>query len=215
MASTLLVCCSTEMKTILKAIEVDSPVHRVYKQWTRFEDFPRFMQGVKRVILLDDQRLQWETEFSGATKEWFATITDLTPDQRIAWESEDGDYVAGVVTFEPIGTGRTRVNLKLFYDNKGAPAAEADSLSSIANHVEEDLQDFRNSWRSGRVLIGSDEFQDEHYSESPYRCTFHRPDPGPGPTPEPDPPQPPHPFPNPPIPPKQPVLTRLSSVNYL
>ena len=59
------------------------------------------MQGVKKVILLDDQRLQWETEFSGTLKEWDATITDLTPDQRIAWESEDGEYVAGIVTFEP------------------------------------------------------------------------------------------------------------------
>jgi uncharacterized membrane protein len=142
MASTLLVCCSTEMKTILKAIEVDSPVHRVYKQWTRFEDFPRFMQGVKRVILLDDQRLQWETEFSGATKEWFATITDLTPDQRIAWESEDGEYVAGIVTFEPIGTSRTRLNLKLFYDSKGSRRAEEKFLSSVGERVEQDLERF-------------------------------------------------------------------------
>jgi uncharacterized membrane protein len=142
MASTLLVCCSTEMKTILKAIEVDSPVHRVYKQWTRFEDFPRFMQGVKRVILLDDQRLQWETEFSGATKEWFATITDLTPDQRIAWESEDGESVAGIVTFEPVGTSRTRLNLKLFYDSKGSRRAEEKFLSSVGERVEQDLERF-------------------------------------------------------------------------
>jgi hypothetical protein len=62
------------------------------------------------------------------------------------------------------------------------------------------------------MLIGSDGFQDEHCSESPYRCAFHRPDPGPGPTPEPEPPQPPYPFPNPPIPPEQPVLMRLTSV---
>jgi uncharacterized membrane protein len=130
------------MKTILKAIEVDSPVHRVYKQWTRFEDFPRFMQGVKRVILLDDQRLQWETEFSGATKEWFATITDLTPDQRIAWESEDGEYVAGIVTFEPVGTSRTRLNLKLFYDSKGSRRAEEKFLSSVGERVEQDLERF-------------------------------------------------------------------------
>jgi uncharacterized membrane protein len=131
------------MKTILKAIEVDSPVHRVYNQWTRFEDFPRFMQGVKKVILLDDQRLQWETEFSGTTKEWYATITDLTPDQRIAWESEDGEYVAGIVTFEPIGTSRTRLNLKLFYDSKDSRRREDKFLSSAGDRVEEDLQRFR------------------------------------------------------------------------
>ena len=131
------------MKTILKAVEVDSPVHRVYSQWTRFEDFPRFMQGVKRVILLDDQRLQWETEFSGTTKEWYATITDLTPDQRIAWESENGEFVAGIVTFEPIGTSRTKLNLKLFYDSKGSRRAEDKFLSFAGDRVEEDLERFK------------------------------------------------------------------------
>ena len=131
------------MKTILGSIEVNSPVHRVYSQWTRFEDFPRFMQGVKRVILLDDQRLQWETEFSGTTKEWYATITDLTADQRIAWESENGEYVAGIVTFEPIGTSRTKLHLKLFYDSKGSRRAEDKFVSSARDRVEEDLERFR------------------------------------------------------------------------
>ena len=133
----------TEMKTVNKAIELNSPVHRVYSQWTRFEDFPRFMHGVKKVILLDDRRLQWETEFSGMTKEWYATITDLTPDQRIAWESEDGEYVAGIVTFQPIGTTRTRLNLKLFYDSKGSRRAEEEFLSSAGDRVAQDLERFK------------------------------------------------------------------------
>ena len=131
------------MKTILRSIELNSPVHRVYSQWTRFEDFPQFMQGVKTVILLDDQRLQWETEFSGTTKEWYATITDLTPDQRIAWESENGEYVAGIVTFEPIGTSRTKLNLKLFYDSKGSRRAEDRFLSSARDRIQDDLERFR------------------------------------------------------------------------
>jgi uncharacterized membrane protein len=48
------------------------------------------MQGVKQMMLLDDQRLHWETEFTGTRKEWYATITELTPNQRIAWESKAG-----------------------------------------------------------------------------------------------------------------------------
>jgi uncharacterized membrane protein len=100
------------------------------------------MQGVKQVVMLEDQRLHWETEFTGKKKEWDATITDLTPDKRIAWE--DGDYIAGIVTFEPVDTSRTRVNLKLFYDSKGSRAAEEEFLSSIGHRVEEDLQRFQN-----------------------------------------------------------------------
>jgi uncharacterized membrane protein len=140
------------LKAILKSVEVDSPIHRVYRQWTRFEDFPRFMQGVKQVILLDDQRLHWETEFSGKKKEWNATITDLTLDEQIAWESEDGDYVAGIVTFEPIGTSRTRVNLKLFYDSKGWRGAEEEFLSSAGHRIEEDLQKFRKFMEEQRAV---------------------------------------------------------------
>ena len=74
------------------------------------------MQGVKKVILLDDQRLHWETEFTGTTKELFATITDLIPRSANRVGSEDGEYVAGIVTFAPIGTSRTILNLKVFYD---------------------------------------------------------------------------------------------------
>jgi uncharacterized membrane protein len=145
MASALRLCdfWAEEMKTVLKSIEVDSPVHRVYRQWTRYENFPQFMQGVKQVILLDDQRLHWETEFTGKNKEWYATITDLTPDQRIVCESEDGDYIAGIVTFEPIGTSRTKVNLKLFYDSKGSRRADENFLTSAGTRVEEDLRRFK------------------------------------------------------------------------
>jgi uncharacterized membrane protein len=95
------------------------------------------------VILLDDQRLHWETEFTGKKKEWNATITDLTPGERIGWESEDGDYVAAIVILEAIGTSRTRVNLKLFYDSKGSRRAEEEFLSSAGHRVEEDLQKFK------------------------------------------------------------------------
>lgn len=76
-------------------------------------------------------------------KKWYATITDLTPDQRIAWESENGEYVAGIVTFEPIGISRTKLSLKLFYDSKRSSRAEDKFLSSGGNRVEEDLERFK------------------------------------------------------------------------
>ena len=109
------------------------------------------MQGVKKVIRLDDQRLHWKTEFTGATKEWFATITDLTPNQRIAWESEDGEYVAGIVTFEPIGTSRTRLNLKVFYDSKGSRRAEESFLCLPTIVLRRTWRDLESSSRS-RIL---------------------------------------------------------------
>lgn len=101
------------------------------------------MHGVKRVILLDNQRLHWETEFSGRTSNWSATITDLTPDERIAWESEDGEYIAGIVTFDAIGSDRSRVDLKLFYGDDALRAAPAVFHPAVERRIEEDLNRFK------------------------------------------------------------------------
>lgn len=131
------------MKQIEKSIEVEKPLHSVYNQWTQFEDFPRFMKGVKKVTQLDDQRLHWEAEIGGKTKEWDAIITDQIPDQRIAWEREAGDYTAGVVDFEALGPNRTRVNLQLFYEPDGFVESAGDALGVVSGQVQNDLERFK------------------------------------------------------------------------
>ena len=60
------------METIEKTIEVDAPVSTVYNQWTQFEEFPMFMEGIKEVRQLDDKRLHWVAEIAGKRKEWDA-----------------------------------------------------------------------------------------------------------------------------------------------
>jgi uncharacterized membrane protein len=37
------------MKTIAESITVNVPVSQAYNQWTQFEEFPHFMEGVKEV----------------------------------------------------------------------------------------------------------------------------------------------------------------------
>src|SRR5437867_6583180 len=101
------------MERIEKTIEIEQPVRTVYNQWTQFEEFPRFMEGVKSVRQLDDQRLHWVAEIGGKQKEWDAKIVEQIPDRRIAWRSEAGEFTAGAVSFEPIGPNRTRLTLEL------------------------------------------------------------------------------------------------------
>ena len=97
------------METIEKSIEVDQPISVVYNQWTQFEDFPEFMEGVKEVQQLDDKRLHWKAEVAGKIKEWNAEIFEQIPDQRIAWRSRTGAKNSGMVNFQPVGPIRTRV----------------------------------------------------------------------------------------------------------
>ena len=107
------------MESVEKSIEVDAPVSKVYNQWTQFEEFPRFMEGVAEVRQLDDKRLHWVAEISGKRKEWNAEIFEQIPDQRIAWRSTTGAKNSGMVNFYPLGEERSRVTLKLNYDPEG------------------------------------------------------------------------------------------------
>src|SRR3954463_3910531 len=58
------------MERIEKSVEVKAPVKAVYNQWTQFEEFPRFMAGVKEVKQLDDTHVHWHAEIWGKDKEW-------------------------------------------------------------------------------------------------------------------------------------------------
>src|SRR5439155_22099221 len=91
------------MATIEQSIDVTVPVRTVYNQWTQFEEFPRFMEGVLEVRQLDDKRLHWKAEIAGKEKAWDAEITEQIPDERIAWRSRGGAWNAGVVTFHRLG----------------------------------------------------------------------------------------------------------------
>ena len=128
------------MERIQKSIYVDCPLQAVYNQWTQFEEFPLFMEGVKHVEQLDDKRLHWDVEIAGKSKEWNARITEQIPDLRIAWESEAGEDTAGVVSFQADGPNRTQVNLELFYDPKGFVESAGDSIGVVSRRVENDLE---------------------------------------------------------------------------
>ena len=78
------------MSTIEKSIKVNVPIRTAYNQWTQFEEFPRFIEGVKELHQLHDIRLHWKAEIAGQDNEWEAEITEQMPDQRIAWTSQGG-----------------------------------------------------------------------------------------------------------------------------
>jgi uncharacterized membrane protein len=131
------------MATIEKSIDVHVPVNVAYNQWTQFEEFPRFMEGVKQVRQLDDTRLHWVAEVAGKTEEWDAEITEQTPDQRIAWTNTTGARNAGVVTFHHIDDDTTRVMLQLEYEPEGVVENVGSALGFVGRRVEGDLERFK------------------------------------------------------------------------
>jgi uncharacterized membrane protein len=131
------------MSTIEKSIEVNVPVRTAYNQWTQFEEFPRFMEGVKEVNQLDDTRLHWKAAIAGQEKEWDAEITEQTPDQRIAWTSRGGAINGGVVTFHRLSDARSKVMLQLEYAPQGLVENVGDALGVVSLRVQGDLERFK------------------------------------------------------------------------
>src|SRR5215207_1416191 len=105
--------------TIEEQIEVGVPISTAYNQWTQFEDFPLFMEGVDHVDQLGDTELHWVASIAGKTNEWDAKILEQHPDRQISWISEDGKKTRGTVTFEPLGEGRTLIRLSMSYQAEG------------------------------------------------------------------------------------------------
>jgi len=131
------------MSEIMEAVEVNVPVRTAYDQWTQFETFPRFMEGVKQVRQLDDTTLEWTADVAGREKRWKAKITEQRPDERVAWTSIDGARNAGVVTFHRLDEGKTRVTLQLDVDPEGPVENVGDALGVVKRQVEGDLKRFK------------------------------------------------------------------------
>src|SRR5213596_2333501 len=143
------------METIEKSIEVEAPVSKVYNQWTQFEEFLRFMEGVEEVEQLGDKRLHWKAEIAGKYKEWNAEIFEQIPDQRIAWRSTTGAKNSGMVNFCPIGENRTRIALKLNYDPEGVMENVGELLGVVGRRVEGDLQRFKEFIQTRALETGA------------------------------------------------------------
>jgi uncharacterized membrane protein len=131
------------MASVQESIEVEVPVRSAYNQWTQFEEFPRFMEGVEEVQQLDDTHLRWRAELWGKSKEWTAEITEQKPDERVAWKNVDGAENAGVVTFHRIGDGKSKVTAQIDAEPEGLVEAAGDLLGMLERKVKGDLQRFK------------------------------------------------------------------------
>jgi uncharacterized membrane protein len=131
------------MKIIKKSITINVPVNRAYKQWTRFEDFPRFMEAVKEVKRLENNRLRWKAEIAGKTEEWDAEIVEEVPGEEMGWRSLSGARNLGWILFCSVGANQTKLDLRLAYQPKGVVENLGDVLGVVSARVSSDLRRFK------------------------------------------------------------------------
>ena len=129
--------------TIEQSIEVEVPVHTAYNQWTQFEEFPQFMDGVEEIRQIDDTHLHWVAEFGGTRHEWDAVITEQLPDERVAWRNTDGKDNAGVVTFHKLDDSRSKIMVQMDFVPEGIKEKIGDAIGAPDRRVQGDLERFK------------------------------------------------------------------------
>lgn len=137
------------MSKIEESIDIEVSVSTAYGQWTQFESFPSFMDGVESVQQRDDTHLRWVAEIGGARREWDAEITEQHPDHRIAWKALDQDGPDGVVTFHKLDENRTRVMVQMDYEPQGLKESVGSMVGSDDRRVKSDLESFKELVEAG------------------------------------------------------------------
>ena len=131
------------MQNIVKTIDIDVPVSTAYNQWTQFETFPEFMEGVKHVRQLDQTHLRWQAEVGGKDMEWDSEISEQIPDKRIAWWSREGGHNRGVVTFHYLEPSKCRIAMQMDYEPQGLQESVGDALGFMTRKLDKDLENFK------------------------------------------------------------------------
>jgi uncharacterized membrane protein len=132
------------MSTVEESIEVDVPVRTAYDQWTQFEQFPTFMEGVESITQIDDTHVHWVAEIGGVRREWQAEIVEQRPDERVAWRATDGASNAGAITFHRIDDNTTRLMLQLDFEPEGMVEQIGDKLGFVRRRASGDLKRFKS-----------------------------------------------------------------------
>ena len=129
--------------SVRESIDVNVPLRAAYDQFTQFEEFPLFMDSVHEIKQLDDKRLHWKADVAGKPIEWDAEITEQIPDKKIAWRSTSGTPNQGVVTFQDLSRGRTRVTLEMMYQPTDPLEMVGDALGAVRMEAKGNLKKFK------------------------------------------------------------------------
>jgi uncharacterized membrane protein len=115
-------------------VVVKAPVDRVYEQWSRLEDLPKFVTPLREVRKIDDAHFSYCWHPDGSDQKGVFHIVLQIPGRRIAWRSMSSGFMSGVVSFEPRSQEETEVTLKI---------RSIFDPPSLSHRVEEYLGNFK------------------------------------------------------------------------
>jgi uncharacterized membrane protein len=137
------------MSLVQQAIEVSAPLHTVYEQLAAFENYPRFMSGVRQVTPIGNQQTHWIMDVDGKRREFDAQITELSFDERVSWATVDGPLLAETITIRPMGETRTQVVAQLEADIAFLMPSDRHGQETLNRRLKDDLTTFKSLVESG------------------------------------------------------------------
>jgi uncharacterized membrane protein len=143
---------------VQKTVTIDAPVDQVFAFWDKFENFPRFMHHVREVRPTRDPQV-WNWSVSGASTatpiEFNAVITERVLNRVLSWKTMPDSVVghAGLIRFEPLDDGRTRIQIRLSYNPPGGALAHGVLAlfgADPKSRLDEDLVRMKTALETGR-----------------------------------------------------------------
>lgn len=141
------------MSMVQQAIEVSAPLHTVYEQLAAFENYPRFMSGVRKVTPIGVDQTHWIMDVDGKRREFDARITERSLDERVSWSTMEGPLLAETITVRPLGETKTQVVAQLEADIAFLMPSDRHGQASLTRRLKDDLTTFKGLVESG-VLGG-------------------------------------------------------------
>jgi len=119
-------------------VVVKAPIARVYQQWSRIEDLPKFITSLREVRRIDETHFSYVWHPSGEDKQGIFRIVLQIPGRRIAWRTSSNGFMSGVVSFEPRSEQETEVTLKIrsIFDPPNLSARVEEYLFNFKRLVE-------------------------------------------------------------------------------
>ena len=133
----------TRRLPIQRWTDVAVPVDTAYEQWTKFEQFPKFMHRVLNVKQKGDDKVEWDEKIWFSKRHWEGEVTDRKKNRRVAWKTTSGMSHAGVVSFHKLDDELTRVMVTMDFVPQGMIEKMASGLRFVKRAVQADLARFK------------------------------------------------------------------------
>ena len=139
------------MSMVQQAIEVSAPLHTVYEQLAAFENYPRFMSGVREVTPVGHDQTHWIMDVDGTRREFDAQITERSLDERVSWSTTEGPLLAETITLRPMGETKTQIVAQLEADTAFLMPSDRHGQASLTKRLKGDLTTFKSLVESGAL----------------------------------------------------------------